>query len=125
MNCLIVGGVYQGKRAFAQKEFGLLPEDIADGAEVCLDKPLQKRAVCNVQHLVRRALAEDISADALLDLLDGHIVLCDEVGCGVVPAEREPDIWREAVGRLCCDLAARADTVYWVRAGIAQKIKGV
>lgn len=125
MNCLIVGGAYQGKRAFAQKEFGLVPEDIADGAEVSLDKPLQKHAVCNVQHLVRRALAEDISADALLDLLDGHIVLCDEVGGGVVPAEREPDIWREAVGRLCCDLAERADTVYWVRAGIAQKIKGV
>lgn len=125
MNCLIVGGAYQGKRAFTQKEFGLLPEDIADGAEVSLDKPLQKRAVCNVQHLVRRALAAGILVDTLLELLEGHIVLCDEVGCGVVPAERELDIWREAVGRLCCDLAARADTVYWVRAGIAQKIKGV
>lgn len=125
MNYLIVGGAYQGKRAFAQREFGLLLEDIADGAEVSLDKPLAEHAVCNVQHLVRRALAEGIAMNALLELLEGHIVLCDEVGCGVVPAEREQDIWREAVGRLCCDFAARADTVYWVRAGIAQKIKGV
>ena len=125
MNCLIVGGAYQGKRAFAQKEFDLLPEEIADGAQISLGEPLRKRAVCNVQHLVRRALAEQIAVPALLELLDGKIVLCDEIGCGVVPAEREPDLWREAVGRLCCDLAARADVVYWVRAGIAQKIKGV
>ncbi|MBS5149903.1 MAG: bifunctional adenosylcobinamide kinase/adenosylcobinamide-phosphate guanylyltransferase [Butyricicoccus pullicaecorum] len=125
MNCLIVGGAYQGKRTFAQKEFELLPEEIADGAQISLGEPLRKRAVCNVQHLVRRALAEQIAVPALLELLDGKIVLCDEIGCGVVPAEREPDLWREAVGRLCCDLAARADVVYWVRAGIAQKIKGV
>lgn len=125
MNCLIVGGAYQGKRAFAQKEFDLLPEELADGAQVDLEMLLPKRAVYNVQHLVRRALAEQMAVPALLELLEGKIVLCDEVGCGVVPAEREPELWREAVGRLCCDLAARADVVYWVRAGIAQKIKGV
>lgn len=125
MNCLIVGGAYQGKRAFARKEFDLLPEELADGAQVDLEMLLPKRAVYNVQHLVRRALAEQMAVPALLELLEGKIVLCDEVGCGVVPAEREPELWREAVGRLCCDLAARADVVYWVRAGIAQKIKGV
>lgn len=125
MNCLIVGGAYQGKRAFAQKEFDLLPEELADGAQVDLEMLLHKRAVYNVQHLVRRALAEQMAVPALLELLEGKIVLCDEVGCGVVPAEREPELWREVVGRLCCDLAARADVVYWVRAGIAQKIKGV
>ena len=125
MNCLIVGGAYQGKRAFAQKEFDLLPEELADGAQVDLEMLLPKRAVYNVQHLVRRALAEQMAVPTLLELLEGKIVLCDEVGCGVVPAEREPELWREAVGRLCCDLAARADVVYWVRAGIAQKIKGV
>lgn len=125
MNCLIVGGAYQGKRAFAQEVFHLLSEDIADGEKLALDKPLQKPAVCNVHKLVRRAYAANVSTDALLDLLDGKIVICDEVGCGVVPITREQDIWREAVGRLCCALAARADTVYWVRAGIAQKIKGV
>ncbi len=124
MNCLIVGGAYQGKRAFAQKQFALQAADFADGAAIDLTQPPVQKAVWNVQRLVRRALEAGVSDDALLSLLAEKIVLCDEVGCGVVPIEREQDIWREAVGRLCCDLAARADTVYWVRAGIAQQIKG-
>ncbi len=124
MNCLIVGGAYQGKRTFAQKKFHLQPEDIADGAAVCLEQPLAQKAICNVHQMVRRALTMGISNDVLLEFLQGKIVLCDEVGCGVVPIKREQDNWREAVGRLCCDLAARADAVYWVRAGIAQQIKG-
>ncbi len=124
MNCLIVGGAYQGKRAFAQKQFALQAADFADGAVMELTQPPVQKAVCNVSALVRRALEQGVSNETLLRLLAGKLVLCDEVGCGVVPIEPEQDRWREAVGRLCCDLAARADTVYWVRAGIAQQIKG-
>ena len=87
MNCLIVGGAYQGKRAFAQKEFDAVARGACRRAQVDLEMLLHKRAVYNVQHLVRRALAEQMAVPALLELLDGKIVLCDEVGCGVVPAE--------------------------------------
>ncbi len=60
----------------------------------------------------------------LLDALQGKIVLCDEIGCGVVPFEKAQDDWREQTGRLLCDLAARADLVVRVYAGIGQAIKG-
>lgn len=54
----------------------------------------------------------------LLDELRGHVVTCDEIGCGVVPIERNDENWREAVGRLCCALAEQADAVIRVWAGV-------
>ena len=60
----------------------------------------------------------------LLPALRGHAVTCDEVGCGVVPLDPEEERYREAVGRLCCALAAEADAVVRVIAGVPQYIKG-
>ena len=83
-----------------------------------------------LRHVARRpaanlpgkiALAIDPS---LLDELRGHVVTCDEIGCGVVPIERNDENWREAVGRLCCALAEQADAVIRVWAGVPQFIKG-
>lgn len=123
MNILIVGGAYQGKRAFAQKHFHLDDNAFADGAELPLSGEIAAPAIDHLHLLVKRILDCGLPVSDLLDRLDGHIVLCDELGCGVVPAEKSHNGWREATGRLCCDLAERADAVYWLRAGIAQCIK--
>ena len=50
-------------------------------------------------------------------------IVCDEVGSGVVPMEKTDRLWRERVGRTCCDLAEKADTVVRVFCGIGQVIK--
>ena len=52
------------------------------------------------------------------------ILLCDEVGCGVVPMDPEDRAWRERVGRTCCALAERADTVVRLCCGIPTLLKG-
>ena len=124
MNILIVGGAYQGKYQFAMKQFGLSTHDIADGAHIALEQPINTPAVRNVHILVRRMLQAGKNTDCLFTQLEGRIVLCDEIGCGIVPISEEENQWRETVGRLCCKLAERADKVYWLRAGIAQCIKG-
>ena len=54
----------------------------------------------------------------------GKIVVCQEVGGGVVPIDAQEREWRECTGRLCCDIAAQADRVYRVYCGIATCIKG-
>lgn len=123
MNILIIGGAYQGKRAFAENKFHLNAHSFSDGADIPLGEKISSIAVDHLHLLVRRMLEEDKPVSSLLQQLEGHIVLCDELGCGVVPAEKEQNDWREATGRLCCDLAERADQVYWLRAGIAQCIK--
>lgn len=106
MTVLFIGGAYQGKAALAQRLYPDLP------------------LVADLHLLVRETLARGGDPAALLDGLCGHAVTCDEVGCGVVPLDRADRDWREAVGRLCCALAAEADTVVRVTAGLPQAIKG-
>ncbi|MEG0441579.1 MAG: bifunctional adenosylcobinamide kinase/adenosylcobinamide-phosphate guanylyltransferase [Oscillospiraceae bacterium] len=52
------------------------------------------------------------------------IILCDEVGCGVVPIAPEERAYRETVGRLCCRLAEQAVGVERVFCGLAMCLKG-
>ena len=61
----------------------------------------------NLHEIVRKMLKED-----------------KEIGCGIVPIDRADENWREAVGRLCCALAQKADAVVRVIAGVPQFIKG-
>lgn len=96
---LIVGGRGAGKREFAQKALGCEPEktlpDLQDW------EPLP----------------------SLEELLGYEAVICDEVGCGVVPLERRDRERREAIGRLCCQLAREAQAVYRLQCGLAMRLK--
>ena len=51
------------------------------------------------------------------------IVICDEVGSGVIPVEKSEREFREAAGRACCELARNAESVEIVRFGLARRIK--
>lgn len=122
MTVLIIGGANQGKRALAARLFALKDSDFARGETCTLADIRAARAVDGLHRFTRRHPALD--ADVLLDALTDKIVLCDEIGCGVVPFEKEKDDWREQTGRLLCDLAARAGLVVRVYAGLGQAIKG-
>ena len=52
------------------------------------------------------------------------VILCNEVGSGVVPMDRDDRAWRERVGRTCCTLAERADCVIRMYCGIPSILKG-
>jgi len=52
------------------------------------------------------------------------IVVSNEVGLGVVPPYALGRAFRDALGRANAAVAAAADEVYWLVAGIATKIKG-
>ena len=51
------------------------------------------------------------------------LIICDEVGGGVTPLDREDRDWRELVGRTCCALAETAEAVYRVHCGLGVRIK--
>jgi len=52
------------------------------------------------------------------------VVVCDEVGSGVIPLEKRDREAREATGRLCVLLAREAERVVRVVAGIPVVLKG-
>lgn len=51
------------------------------------------------------------------------VIVCNEIGLGIHPAEKEERIWREETGRALCMLAEKSESVTRVICGIAQRIK--
>lgn len=115
---LIVGGSCQGKLDYVLREGGYAKDDV--GAS-----PLEGKPIVNGLHRWLRETEDPMPAlEAYLKEYPHAVLLCDEVGCGVVPMEREERIWRERVGRTCCALAAGADCVIRMTCGIPAILKG-
>lgn len=111
---LIVGGKGTGKRRWVLNSLHYAPEDIA--MEVNENKPV----LYGLEAILRN---ED--GDGLLsNLLAREVVICDEVGCGVVPMTAEERMWRDEVGRICCLLAEQAEVVVRLCCGLPLALKG-
>ena len=112
---LILGGYGAGKKRYA-RSLGYTDADMGEDAQA--DCPV----LVGLESLVR---SDPEHADALLPLLlKKELVLCCEVGSGVVPFDRKDRVYREATGRLTCALAERATAVVRVVAGIPVALKG-
>ena len=119
---LVIGGVGAGKRKYVTGEYGFQPGEMADGK---LD---ERPVVYNLQALLRKELekGEEIDQGKIMkDLLDKKVVICDEVGCGVVPEKAFEREWRELVGRICTRLAEEANDVVRVYYGIPMVLKAI
>jgi adenosyl cobinamide kinase/adenosyl cobinamide phosphate guanylyltransferase len=121
---LIVGAARSGKYAYLLS-LGFAPADIADGGADGLETLFARPVVYRLHALVRRLMeaGEEPSDYILPRLRQDAVVVCDEVGCGVVPTDPFARAWRDEVGRLCQALAARSDTVERLCCGIAQRLK--
>ena len=112
---LILGGFGAGKRAYA-KTLGFSDADMSD--DPYADAPVLVALEAAVK-------ADPASEEALLPhLLQKKLVLCREIGSGVVPMDPKEREWRETTGRLCITLAERADAVVRVVCGIPTVLKG-
>lgn len=124
---LIVGGRGQGKRAYALQLVGCGEEDVADGEKCSLQDIRRCRIFDGLHRWVRRELEAGRDPwPALVEAMESNpdmVILCDEVGCGIVPIEPFQRQWREETGRICCKLAQQARQVQRVYCGIATTLK--
>ena len=124
---LITGGASQGKRHYAETVLGC--SSITDGAVCELRTDEVHGCICNYELLVKRLMNEGMSPDDFTKELCRHspdaVVIIREIGCGIVPLDREDRLWREAVGRCGCILAECSKTVVRLICGIPSAIKGV
>ncbi len=135
---LVVGGAFQGKLAYAGERY-VCPDNWADG-RVCSEQDLETCAgVYRFHEFIRRKLKDHTERDAawelraeadaaafaehLLQANPNLIVVSDELGYGIVPMDPFEREYRETVGRICTELAARADEVVRVVSGIGMVIK--
>ena len=121
----ITGGAYQGKLEYAKK---LYPDaGWADGAGCSLEELLSCGAVDHFHLFVRRWLREGRTpkelTKAILDKNSSLIIVCDEIGCGLVPVDAFERAYREAVGRICTELVKYADDVHRVTCGTGVRLR--
>lgn len=111
---LIIGGAGQGKLDYVLQKTGYGPAQVARTPEEARTRP------------VFAGLEDwpELDEAALLEANPDVILICDEVGCGVVPVEPAQRARREAVGRLCCCLAERAERVERIFCGLPMVLKG-
>jgi adenosyl cobinamide kinase/adenosyl cobinamide phosphate guanylyltransferase len=124
---LVTGGSFQGKLDYVKEHFHLAGDDVADGGACALEAAFDKPVLDRLHRLAERLLdAGTEPLDAVREGVlrnPGIILICDEVGCGVVPMEAKDRALRETVGRMQCMAAKMADEVYRVSCGLAAKIK--
>ena len=112
---LIVGAAASGKKTFAQT-LGYAQADIADAV-------LDSRPVLdNLQELLDHTSLDD--EELLSKLLAHDVVICTEIGSGLVPVCAKDRAWRDRVGHMCMRLSAEADTVIRMVCGIPTVVKG-
>ena len=132
---LVIGGRGQGKREFALQN--LIPEDEgpmvrwASGRDEGWESYMKSRYCCDFHLFIRRLMNREVGVGAggnpwkpgdqkqmeiilkaLLQDVPDRILVTDEIGYGIVPAEAGGRQDREEPGRLCC-LAAKEARQVW------------
>lgn len=108
---LVIGGAFQGKRNFVLNKLMLDEKNVLFDFHICIKNILKNGGD-----------VEKYFSDILIDP-NIRAVVSDEIGCGIVPIDKDERIWREITGRKLCELALNSESVYRVSCGIALKIK--
>lgn len=124
---LVIGGAFQGKKDYCAETFKLFDNDFVEGGSAFMEDLLQARGISHFQDFIRREVKEgrDVMADAreIADRNPGVIIIANEIGYGVVPADAFDREYRETVGNVCTYLAGRATEVHRVICGVGTVIK--
>ena len=123
---IIIGGKYMGKLAYAKALYG----DVSV-CDLSVEEPesmFSARVIANLQDGARSILKRGERAvdffEGNLSRIDDKILIGDEIGSGIVPADPFERLWRDETGFLYQFLAARAELVDRVWAGIPCRLKG-
>lgn len=127
---VITGGRYNGKLEYVKETLGIPSSKILDmeeGDTTLLETgSAEYQVLYHLEAYIKKALSFGADPDPVIkEYVAAHpdcIIVCDELGCGIVPADRFEETYREATGRLMCDLAKKAGGVTRITCGIAEEI---
>ena len=138
---LYIGGFAQGKLEYVKCRYNenQKTEKLFVKGIDCVDSHYKKMLLeteCDVlilNHLhlwVRDLLDEGMEEEkiqtTILSWIKSNpdaIVICDELGNGIVPIKKQERIWREQTGRLMIELAKQAERVERILCGLGQRLK--
>lgn len=124
---LIIGGAWQEKGKVAREEF---PGRLwIDGRSCAPEEIYHCGGIYHMEVFVRRRMEENpqLEAEAFVEELayrnPGIVVVSDEIGYGLVPANAFDRRYRETVGRICTCIARRSETVLRIVCGVKTVMK--
>ena len=122
---LITGGAYQGKLDHARTAYGAKDSDIfsCSGTEIDFSRRCVDHIEAFVLACVRAGIDPTSYFEAHADTWRDSILICEDIGSGVVPVGADMRAWREETGRLCRFLARRAERVTRIFCGLEQRLK--
>ncbi|MBR2765286.1 MAG: bifunctional adenosylcobinamide kinase/adenosylcobinamide-phosphate guanylyltransferase [Blautia sp.] len=122
---LYIGGAWQGKSACAQKRHPQI--EWIRGSACTWEELCRAEGILGLQEYIARALDEGTLpknfAEKLFQANPELVIVCREVGSGVVPLSHKERIFRETTGRICTQLAARCSLVVRVTCGLEMILK--
>lgn len=125
---MVIGGFSQGKRAYAEKLYPNIKW--TDGTNCSFEELFFCEGIINFHEYIRRWMknregterAEELAED-MIERNPGLILVCSEIGCGLVPADPFDRMYREETGRICTKLALFSERIDRVVCGIGTRIK--
>lgn len=122
---MIIGGAFQGKCSYARENYPEIEWKL--GIEISEEELLSAEGVLGFHEYIRRELKQGKQvvgiAEKLIKNNPDIIIVCDEVGYGVVPSDAFSREYREVLGRICTKLAAASGKVTRIVCGIGTVIK--
>lgn len=138
---LIIGGAFQGKKEYARKKYPNF--QWCDGTVCELDDVWKAEGILHLETWIRRwmrmeenkecqqqqqtAQSMEQQAEQLVRRLIGtnpdRVIVCTEIGYGLVPVDAFDRAYRETVGRICTKLGEEAVQVDRMVCGIKTTIK--
>ena len=121
---LIIGGMAQGKLEYVLGRTGYTKNDVAYDFSSALSRPI----LYGLHDLIARSLKAGGDPENELKKImlanPGVIIICNELGSGVVPIDKFERKWRDLTGRICCNIAGHAVRVERIFCGLPMVLKG-
>lgn len=116
----IIGGAYQGKTAYAKKNFGVEENDIY----VCREDEepdFTKRCLVHYEKYMLYCMRNGL--ERKMPSREDAVVIAEDIFCGVVSMDEEIRAWREETGRALTALAFASNTVTRIFCGLPLALK--
>ena len=124
---LLIGGAYQGKLAYAKENFHLSEIDIYTCHEDHSSIDFSKRCIDRLEEFTLACVRNQICSVEYFrehrEAWADHLLICQDIFCGVVPLGAEMRAWRNETGRLCQYLSHEAKRVSRIFCGLEQRLK--
>lgn len=128
---LVIGGYAQGKLDYVIKKYDIDEKNVFDyelPSKEDLESKLGSTIVINTLHrIIKKRIKEggrpEEEITSFVKKNPDCIIICDEIGNGIVPIDPFERVYRERTGRILIGLAESADEVERIICGIPQKIK--